>query len=136
MIDIDVLFTILLSLVMIYGAVLHYQYLRRDNAGLPSTLYRRKIIAGSLSAGGVLLWFFCSALYLYYDRTRSNIADEQSGTIHTLTNHGHVVYVTLMERDSLLFLAVSAALLFLPGYLLDRNVRNSAARAGQQNQST
>jgi hypothetical protein len=136
MIDIDVFFTIVLSLVMIYGAVLHYQYWSRDNAGLPNTLYRRKIIGGSLSAGGVLVWFFCSALYLYYDRTRSNIADEQAGTIHALTNHGHVVYVTWMERNSLLFLVVSAGLLFVSGYLLDRNVRKAAARAGQQNQST
>jgi hypothetical protein len=96
MVDIDVLFTILLSFVMIYGAVLHYQYWRRDNAGLPSSVYQRKIIAGSLSAGGVLLWFFCSALYLYYDRTRSNIADAQSWTVYALTNHGHIVYVTFM----------------------------------------
>jgi hypothetical protein len=136
MVDIDVLFTILVSLVMIYGVVLHYKHWRRDNAGLPSTLYRRKIIAISLSAGGVRLWFFCSALYLYYDRTRSNIADAQSGTTYALTNHGHIVYVTFMERNSLLFLAVSAGLLFVSGYLLDQNVRNSASRAGQQNQST
>ena len=108
----------------------------RDSAGLPNTLYRRKIIGGSLSAGGVLVWFYCSALYLYYDRTRSNIADEQAGTIYALTNHGHVVYVTWMERNSLLFLVVSAGLLFVSGYLLDRNVRKAAARAGQQNQST
>jgi hypothetical protein len=41
-----------------------------------------------------------------------------------------------MERNSLLFLVVSAGLLFVSGYLLDRNVRKAAARAGQQNQST
>lgn len=112
------------------------KYRRWDNAGLPSTLYRRRILALTLSVGGVLLWFFCSALHLHYDRTRSNIADAQSGTVYALTNHGHTVYVTFMERNSLLFLAVSAVLLFVSGYLLDRNVRNSAARAGQQNQST
>jgi len=135
MIDIDVLFTTILSLVMIYGAVLHYQYGRRDSAGLPNTLYRRKIIGGLTVGWWSTGLVFCSALYLYYDPTRSNIADEQSGTIYALTNHGHVVYVTWMERNSLLFLAVSAGLLFVSGYLLDRNVRKSAARAGQQNQS-
>jgi hypothetical protein len=136
MVDIDVPFTILLSLVMIYGAVSQYKDWRRDNAGLPSTHYRRRIIALTLSAGGVLLWFFCSALCLHYDRSRSNIADAQSGRVSALTNHGHVVYVTLTERNSLIFLAVSAGLLFVSGYLLDRNVPNSAARAGKQNQST
>jgi hypothetical protein len=136
MVNIDVLFTVLLSLVMIYGAVLQYKYQRRDNAGLPSTLYRRRILALTLSGGGVLLWFFCSALYLHYDRARSNTADAQSGTVYALMNHGHKVYVTFMERNSLLVLAVSAGLLFVSGYLLDRNVRNSTMRAGQQNQST
>jgi hypothetical protein len=136
MVDIDVLFTILFGLVIIYGAILQYNYRRRDNVGLPSTLYRRRILALTLSVGGVLLWLFRSAHYLHYDRTRSNIANAQSETVYVLTNHGHVVYVTLVERNSLLFLVVSSGLLFVSGYLLERNVRNSSARAGQQNQST
>jgi hypothetical protein len=69
MIDIDVLFTIVLSLVMVYGAVLHYRYWHRDNAGSPRILNLRKIIALTLSVGGVVLWFICSAVYLYYTTT-------------------------------------------------------------------
>jgi hypothetical protein len=60
MIDIDVLFTTILSLVMIYGAVLHYQYGRRDSAGLPNTLYRRKIIGG-LTVG----WWSTGLVFLF-----------------------------------------------------------------------
>src|ERR1700719_2219225 len=115
MVDIDVLFTILFGLVIIYGAILQYKYRRLDNVGLPSALYRRRILASTLSVGGVLLWLFCSALYLHYDRTRSNIATAQSGTVYALTNHGHVVYVTLVERGSLPLLVVSSGLLFVSG---------------------
>src|SRR6266705_2004781 len=100
MINIDILFTILLSLVMVYGAVLHYRYWHRDNAGSPRILNQRKIIALTLSVGGVVLWFICSAVYLYYDRTRSDIPDAQLGRLYPLMNHGLVVYVTLMERNS------------------------------------
>jgi hypothetical protein len=134
MINIDILFTILLSLVMVYGAVLHYRYWRRDNAGSPRILNQRKIIALTLSVGGVVLWFICSAVYLYYDRTRSDIPDAQLGRLYSLMNHGHVVYVTLMERNSLILLAVAAGLLFLSGYIVDRNVRNSIARVVEENQ--
>jgi hypothetical protein len=66
-----------------------------------------------------------------YDETRPTAADQALGRIYSLSNHGHVVFMTLTEWCYLFLLGITALALFLGGHVLEQRVRKSLAASDQ-----
>ena len=95
--------------------------------------FRQKVLSRLLVTVAVLIWFGCCYLYIHYDETRPTIADELSGRIYSISNHGHIVYLTWGEQSGLFLLGLGAFVCFFCGYLLDRRLRNKLAQSDQGN---
>ena len=115
----DLIFTLVLSLVVCWGTALSYRKIRDEHDGMPISMFRQKVLSLLLMSSAVLIWFGCFYLSVRYDWTRPTLADDLSGRIYSLSNHGHVVYLTMTERG-LFALAFAALVCFVSGYLLHR----------------
>lgn len=131
MVDVNLIFIIAFGLTVCYGAGLSYRQIRERKAEVSQSTYRKKVISLCLGAAAVLVWFSLWFLYLHYDETRPTTADESSGRIYSLSNHDHVVFLTLMERWYLFLLGIIAFVLFLCGYVLGQRVRKSLVEPEQ-----
>jgi|SRR5882672_7749810 len=127
MVDPDVFVTIAVIAVISYGAVLFYRQTREKRAEMSQLTYKRTLISLSFGIAAVLIWFALAFLYLRYDATRATMADESAGRIYSITNHGHVVFLTLAERCYLFLLGTVAFASFLCSYIFDRKVKKSLA---------
>ena len=135
MFDSDLFITVVLCLLVCWGFLLSYKEIRREQGGRPDFISRQKVLARVLVTTAVLVWFVGWHLGVHYGGTRPTAADEISGRIYSLTNHGHTVYLTLTERvNPLLFgnhcLAITALVCFVSGYFIDRRVRKNIRPVG------
>jgi hypothetical protein len=130
MVDPNFIFMTAFGLVLCYGVAMSYRQIREGRAEMSHSTYRNKVISLGLGAVAVLIWFGLSLLYLQYDETRPTIANESSGRIYAISNHGHVVFLTLKERCYLFLFGTIAVVSFLCGYILDRGTRKSLTESG------
>ena len=128
MFDVNLIFLIAFSAAICYGSVLYYRQIReRARRDVTLSLYRSKVVSICFGTAGVLIWFGCGFLYLHYDGTRPTSPDASSGRIYSLSNHGHVVFLTLTARYYLFLLGTIAISSLLWGYVLDRTIAKSPA---------
>ena len=81
--------------------------------------YRKlaRTVSTSLGFLGLAVWFYHFYVWDQYDRTRPIHADYSSGRVHSLNNHGHVVYLTDEEDARLRNLTILAFSLFGCGFV-------------------
>jgi cytochrome bd-type quinol oxidase subunit 2 len=125
--DANLIFVIAFSAVICYGAMLFYRQTRERRAEMTRAAYKGKMTSLCFGFAGVLIWFWLGFLCLHYDGTRPTLADESSGRIYSLSNHGHIVFLTFMERSYLLLLGIIAVVLVLCSYILDRRSKSHGA---------
>lgn len=82
-----------------------------------------KFIEGVLATSALIAWVSFAALWIQYDHTRPIIPSVLSGRVHVLNTHGHVVYLTEIERRKISTLNYSAVTLFLMAIIIDINVK-------------
>ena len=96
---------------------------------MSSSIFRQRAVARWLVAAALLIWsvFFC--LTFQYQNSLPTVADEQSGRVYSLNEHGHIVYLTLGEQCGLFALIFAAVGCFVSGYVIDRKARNALAES-------
>jgi len=50
-----------------------------------------------LGLSSFVLWLGVAGLWFQYDGTRPSSPEPENGRVHSLSTHGHVVYLTLRE---------------------------------------
>jgi hypothetical protein len=99
---------------------------------MTDSTFRQKVFSRLLVTGAVLIWFACWHLGVHYDKSRPARADELSGRIYSINNHGHIVYLTLAEQCGLFSLGFAAVACFISGYLLDRKGQKDFSQVSAQ----
>jgi hypothetical protein len=82
--------------------------------------YRRPaaIISKLLLFSALAVWFFHFYVWYQYDGTRPSAPDVASGRVLAQNSHGHVVYLTVEEKNRLRNIVVAAGLLLVTGILV------------------
>ena len=91
-----------------------------------------KVVSRLLGTSGVLIWFGCMHLYDHNDETRPTVADELSGRVYSVNNHGHIVSLDWTEPSTLIWLSLVALVCFPSGAILDRRFRNGLTALRQR----
>ena len=83
------------------------------------------VVVKVLAPMALAVWLGFIYLFLQYDATRPTVRRPEQGRVHTLNNHGHVVYLTGHEQENLDHLEWLAFVLFAIAFLIDFSLRES-----------
>jgi hypothetical protein len=108
----------------------------RESDGMSNSVFRRRTLSRELVIAALLIWlaFFYSTHYC--QNTRPTVSDEQSGRIYPLSEHGHIVYLTLGEQCGLFSLVFVAVGCFVSGYVVERRLQSAIADSKQNGPKT
>ena len=83
-----------------------------------SVLKTSKVLPIVLAGAALASWLVSVALGLQYDKTRPTVAQPNEGRIYCFANHGHVVYLTAIEKSHWNLFVTAAVCFFLTGAVL------------------